>query len=209
VTATGPVSATAAVYSGLVALVRPKRGLYATGSAGSTILVADATLEESHQDEMEITDHPVEYGTTISDHCFRRPSVVTLLYGFSLSTLNGLLSPLATGALVPGMPSNRLNSIYATLLALQQNRTLFSVYTGRRAYPYVLLKSIALVTDRDTENAMMVKAVCREILFVTTQVTPGLAVSSVSIPALLAAPTNVGGQSLGSGAAFAPGVSHP
>ena len=50
------------------------------------------TMEEVHQDDLEITDHPIEQGASITDHAFKRPAEVTLKIGWSNSPRNpGLL----------------------------------------------------------------------------------------------------------------------
>jgi hypothetical protein len=56
---------------------KPRRGFADQASSdgtGTDLFIPDATIEEVHNDELEITDHPVEKGTTISDHAFKRPS---------------------------------------------------------------------------------------------------------------------------------------
>jgi hypothetical protein len=58
-------------------LVRPKRQI------GS--FVAQVTIEEEHHDSLEVTDHPVEKGATITDHAFKRPAELTVLAGWSNS----------------------------------------------------------------------------------------------------------------------------
>lgn len=48
-------------------------------------LVAMMTASEKHEDELQIADHPVELGVTVSDHAFRRPAVVTIRCSWSNS----------------------------------------------------------------------------------------------------------------------------
>lgn len=187
-------------YSGLISLIsKPKRSL--------ATIIADAVLEESHRDQLQLSDHPVQYGAVISDHSFRLPSEVVLTYGFSLSatTISGALTGFAsliTGEIFSG--NNKLNAIYAALLALQKNRVVFDVYTGRRYYPSMMLKDIALVTDKDTENAMIVRATCREILFAQIFPLPTQDPANQLSPQITASPVNVGQQALSPAAQFNP-----
>jgi hypothetical protein len=179
-------------YSSVTTLTAVKnRGISYTPTGSKIVfLKADALIEESHTDEMQITDHPVQTGSAISDHTFKMPAEVILTYGFSntptgeLSGAFGALGNVAGALGVGGLAAkaygaystviaganilsptgtNKVNEIYAQLVALQTNRTLFSLTTKRRKYPFMALKSISIITDHDTENAMMVRAVCREI----------------------------------------------
>ena len=57
-------------------LIKPKRGLFNIVLPDGTSMkdiIAQATFEERHIDELEVTDHPVQQGAMISDHAFRRP----------------------------------------------------------------------------------------------------------------------------------------
>src|ERR1700722_20299202 len=76
--------------------IKPKRGFYATTDGA---IIAQATVEEMHSDETEITEHPVEQGSTISDHAFSRPSEVIVTCGWSNSPSgNGPLNALIGAA---------------------------------------------------------------------------------------------------------------
>lgn len=48
-------------------------------------IIANITIRERHQDDLEITDHPVEQGAQISDHAFKRPAEVTIEVAWSNS----------------------------------------------------------------------------------------------------------------------------
>lgn len=58
-------------------LIKPKR------SIGP--LVAQVTLQEVHTDTLEITDHPVEQGASITDHAFKRPAELVITCAWSNS----------------------------------------------------------------------------------------------------------------------------
>jgi len=67
----------------------------------------DTTIDESYEDSLEITEHPVEAGAAITDHCFKRPMELVLSCGWSDSSASGLfgvassvlqaVSPVAAG----------------------------------------------------------------------------------------------------------------
>jgi hypothetical protein len=114
----------------------------------------DVTLEERHDDEMAITDHPVETGAAISDHCFVLPSRLELRIGFSDST---------------GQAEGYSRIQYSEILALQRERQPFSVSTGKRQYTNMLIQGIQVITDPDSENSLKAIIRIREVQRVSTQ----------------------------------------
>jgi hypothetical protein len=107
----------------------------------------DVVITESHESEMEIAEHPVERGASISDHAWRKPREVSI---------EGLVdTPLAQAA-------------FAGLLALQDNPEPFDVVTGLRLYPSMLLQSLS--AERDVEHGRVLKftAKLKEVIIVST-----------------------------------------
>jgi hypothetical protein len=173
-------------------VVKPKRGFVPNASAGPVQpFVAHATLEEIHRDDLEITDHPVE-GAMVSDHAYMRPAEVVIRCAWSNSppparggivgaavaaasanpvvgaVLGGLATVNAASSLFNGGGVNQINLIYEQLRDLQQSRVPFDVYTGKRSYKNMLFKSLSVTTDADNENALILTAVCRQVIIVTT-----------------------------------------
>jgi hypothetical protein len=122
----------------------------------------DVTIEEEHSDQLVVTDHPVQGSesgnATISDHAYKLPAEVVISYGWSPG-----------GAGNATASSTYLNDIYSQILELQSTRAIFTVYTGRRIYQNMILQAVSMTTDRNTENALIVRMACREIIFVQTQ----------------------------------------
>lgn len=118
---------------------------------------ADAVVEERKHHKMTITDHPVEQNAKISDHAYRNPNEVVLTYAWSLSGSQAQNDP------------NFLYNLFQKLLALQTERTLFTVYTSKNVYPNMLLEILDETTTKETENSLVIRAQCREIIIVTTQ----------------------------------------
>lgn len=121
-------------------------------------LVFDVVVSEEHEDTLAITSHPVEQGAAISDHAYRKPATVTIKAASSESTY-GL--PIWDSANV---------TLYNALLALQNAREPFDIITGKRKYTNMLIEKLNVTTNADTEHALMVTAVCREVIIVRTQV---------------------------------------
>lgn len=193
-------------------LIKPKR------SIGG--IVAQVTLEEVHHDELEITDHPVEQGAIIADHAYKRPAEVVIrcawsnspsvsslvagVAGAATSTINGVQS------LVTGNSAQSVRDVYASLLKLQSDRKPFDVYTGKRVYTNMLLKSLAITTDKEHEQSLLVTATLREVIIVQTQtISVAAPASAQADPAATQAPINSGAQSLIPTTRYTPAVAFP
>lgn len=142
--------------------------------------VAQVTVEETHMDELEITDHPVEQGARISDHAYLRPAEITIRAGWSNSpsvpgffpglgaSVTGTIAGVAD--IISGNGLKQVREIYQKLLELQTSRIPFSVVTGKRTYNDMLFRSLRVETNKETENSLVMTAVLRQVIIVKTQV---------------------------------------
>ena len=152
------------------AMFRPQRSI--------GLIVADVTIEESGRDDLEITRHPVEIGAQITDHSFKQPAEVIIRCGWS-----------GSGSL-PGY----VQAVHDKLLALQGTRQPFSVTTGKRTYPNMLMSSLTVTTDSTSENALMASVTCREVILVQTTTTQFAARDQQAQPQNTAATENTGNK---------------
>jgi hypothetical protein len=116
------------------------------------------TIEESGEDELVITEHPVQYGSEITDHAYKKTPTLNLRVQFD--------------QVRSGMP---LDEVYRRMLELQDSRVPFEVVTGRRLYKDMLFKSLTHTTDRATSNVLVISAQLKQIKItnvVTTKVPP-------------------------------------
>lgn len=157
------------------------RAIIGTGSP----IIADAVIDESHDDSTTMTDQPVEAGATITDHAYDEPSVLGLTYAWSL-----------------GSPQNKqmdpsfLKNLYQQFLDLKAQRTLLTVYTGKRQYSSMLIQRISIRTDVQNENSITMSLTLRQIIIVTTSVTQGASMSQMTQPDQTAPVVDQGQQSL-------------
>ncbi|KVN30892.1 hypothetical protein WJ63_07915 [Burkholderia pyrrocinia] len=129
-------------------------------------------IEEIHNDELTITEHPVEKGAEITDHAFKRQPDLTMRCGWSNSDYEALLGAAEATFEGGGLPSAQyVNAIYSQLLALQEARTPFDVTTSRRLYRDMLLQGLRLTTDSKTSSALVLTATLKQIRIVSTQAT--------------------------------------
>lgn len=187
-TSLGGIDVSPQIQTGTV-VVKPKR------SIGG--LVANATVEETHSDELEITEHPIDQGASITDHAFMRPREVMVKFGFSNSAGSG---GAYSNAGLPTLPSvlsgsgaQQIDEIYQQLLGMQATRQLISVQTARRKYDNMLIKSLRVTTNRETENALIVEALFRQVILVATQVVTVSAPAANQSDASVTNPTQQGG----------------
>src|SRR5262245_24664411 len=92
-------------------------------------IVMNITIEEEGTDELEITEHPVEQGASISDHAYKRPAYLRVRAASSNSSRQAAGNP------------NYAQDVYNKLLALQSNGQVFTVVTGKRTYNNMLMRS--------------------------------------------------------------------
>jgi hypothetical protein len=155
----------------------PFRAIIGVGIPGGAQLIADAVVEESHNDRSTITRHPVENGSTISDNVVDEPYEVTLLYGWSAGSQqnNGTSAILQSGDITEGQPVTApnphfLQDIYQKFLELKYSKIPFSIYTGKRSYVNMLIESISTTTDKETENCLLVRVSCVQVIVVQTTI---------------------------------------
>lgn len=143
-------------------------------------IIADVTIEEVHVDESEITNHPVEQGAAITDHAYDQPQRVTIIAGWSNSSLQSLGNP------------NYVQEVYQSFLALKSARIPFDIITGKRMYSNMLIERIIERTDKNWENAMQLTLECREVILVNTQTVSVPPNNVQSTPSSNGAPQNLG-----------------
>lgn len=176
---TGFVSAATVVGADIVGIAtRPKRGIYdITFSDGSTMgdIIPQIVEEEMLIDQMEITQHPVEQGASIADHAFKRPTEITVKFSWSNSfspTSANINSALSYQSFFSGAGLTQNDAVYQSLLKLQVQRGLFTLYTGKRIIDNMLLKTIALEVNSKKENSLHAVLTCEQLIIVQTETVP-------------------------------------
>lgn len=125
-------------------------------------LTFDAVIEEHHVLEMELTDHPVETGVSITDHTRMKPKVLSIIAGVGNAQVRDRGDPYGTG-------SARMGEAFALLTTLQALAEPFEVQTGLALYENMLCVRLEAVQDKDTDQCLLFRAELREIRIVSTQ----------------------------------------
>lgn len=77
----------------------------------------------------------------------------------------------AAQSMFTGNAVGQVRAVYKQLQDLQISFIPFTVYTGKRKYTNMLMKSLNVVTNIDTENSLLVTVHCQEVIIVDTELT--------------------------------------
>jgi len=121
-------------------------------------VIPDCAIREQHQDDLEVTHHPVQRGSKISDNAINLPKVVFIEWGWSPSSYKNQL-----------FDEGYLNKIYKNLLKLKEDRELISLSTGKRSYTNMLIRSLMETTEVKTENVLILRMRCEELILADLQ----------------------------------------
>lgn len=127
------------------------------------IIIPDIVIEEIQHDQLQITEFPVETGAPISDHTFNRQPEAIMRCGFSNST---------------AQTEGYVQEVYQLLLLLQAAHEPFNVTTGKRQYQNMLISSLLVTTDQESEYALNVVVALKGVIITSTDGGSGAAPSS-------------------------------
>jgi hypothetical protein len=122
---------------------------------------AQVVVDEDHEDDLQITTHPVQMGVVVHDHAFKQPATVRCRMGWS----NGYAFDINL---------SNVRQVYEDILRLQARRLPFMVFTGKRVYENMLVASLRTHTDQKLEYTLMADVEFREIVMVGTSVGGGV-----------------------------------
>jgi len=139
------------------------------------IVQFDCSVDEKHNDECEVTDHPVEMGSDMSDHIRKRPSSIEL-HGLVTNTPIVFLassqaeSPLQDSLLPPNPLSSgtRVGDAYIELMRLMDDGETVDVVTSLREYKNMAITNMGVTRDKSTGNVLDATLVLREIAIAST-----------------------------------------
>lgn len=155
-------------------------------------IVIDIASSEDHNFQNEITDHPVETGSNVTDNAIEKPIQIVI---------NGLVSdyPLGTNAAGFVAPNGDLptasdtgtqsQTVLAKLLALKSSREPITVIDSLGTWTNMVLESLSVPRTPKTGYALEFRATFKQLVLVTNDRT----VVPVSLPRA-AAPTTLGHQ---------------
>lgn len=169
------------------------------------VLVIDATMQETHSAASEVTEHPVEVGSDITDHIRPKPIEVRIdgiitnapLQTDALSLALGA-SPLAPGLALANAAALALigkaeftKDAFNTLRRIRDNGVLVVLNTAYEAYENMAMTDLQIVRDQNTGDALHFTATFRQIVIVD-------AAKLENLPTLAQDASDIGSQSTSS-----------
>ncbi len=136
---------------------------------------------EATSDILTITKQPIQQGASITDHAYKEPTVFSVNVLFQDNSLSQILSPFGNTGLA---------KIYKSLLDLQSSRVPFDIVTPKRVYTNMLMASLGMTTDKETENCLAISASFQQIIIVNVTLTTSRA--NLSNPGSNGATQNAG-----------------
>jgi hypothetical protein len=149
------------------------------------VITVDATMQETHTFEADITEHPVEQGANITDHIrpkLKHYSIDGIISNTPIGPTGDLSDALHTGALalgvtLPTFPTSydadlarsagsttRAKAVFEKLIALMDAAETITIHTPLKDYASMALESISVVRDQHlSSGAIRFMAVCKEV----------------------------------------------
>jgi len=143
-----------------------------TEGAALEAIVMDATLSEGHSFSADVTEFPVEAGSSISDNVRDRNDLLRIdgfVSDFPLpSNIN---QQLAAGAFTqrPTAELRRSQNVLDKLIKLKSSGVVIQVTTGIRRYENMVIVSVDVNRDKNISAGLRLNIVMRAIRVVKTQ----------------------------------------
>ncbi len=122
-------------------------------------IAVQVIISEETTDVLTITRQPVQTGASITDHAYKEPTQLSMRI---LQQDNDLVS-----GILSTFSGNGLAAIYQEFLDLQDKRQPFNVITPKRVYKNMLIASLRMNTDKQTENILSLECGLQQINLVT------------------------------------------
>jgi hypothetical protein len=129
---------------------------------GQTITL-DATVNENHSTEVNITEQPIETGAKITDHIQPKPDSLRL---------DAVITDFPIGPLKAQGSKGRAVALYQQIKGLQLAATLFEVRTGIERYQNMAIKSMSPMRNKDTKGAVKFSIAFQRVTLVDSQTVP-------------------------------------
>lgn len=138
----------------------------------------DASVSETHQADVDVTEHPVEIGSAIADHIRPKPETVViegLISNTPMPDANAATSVLESNGFRYASRStqegSRAGQGYADLVALKDAGSLISVVTGLRTYDNMAITSLSVPRTPQTGQALRFTCALKQVRFATAKQT--------------------------------------
>jgi hypothetical protein len=149
------------------------------------VITVDATMQETHTIEADITEHPVEQGANITDHIrpkLKRYTIDGIISNTPIGPTGGLTDALHTAALAAGitLPSfptsfdsdlvrsagstTRAKATFEKLQQLADAGQTITIHTPLADYPNMAIESVTVVREKGlSSGGIRFQMTCKEI----------------------------------------------
>lgn len=135
-------------------------------------LTLDATFSELHEYSGQVTRHPIEDGSQISDHVTLEPFTLRMEC-FITNTPASILG--AVGGAVSGITGDTpVSEAYAKLVEMREAREVVTVVTGLQVYSDMMIERVSIPRARGQKNSLAFSVVLVQVSIVASE--------SVTIP---------------------------
>lgn len=125
----------------------------------------DAFLQIDHSSDAVMTEHPIESGSTVSDHVYLLPKKLTMIIGMS-DVLTSLVPSQFTGGY------SRSVTAYNLLKELQAKKTPLFIHTRLGSYQNMVITSISSSDTYETQFGLRVTVTLQEAIVSTVKLVP-------------------------------------
>jgi hypothetical protein len=133
------------------------------------LMIFSMPIQAEHEQELVVTEHPVQSGASIADHAYLRPARLVLDVGMS-DAMDAFFNP----STWTGAPTKSV-SCYQTLLALQASRIPLQITTKLRTYQNMLIVNPFAQETKKTIAGLRVQISFQQIFMAKVVVPPASA----------------------------------
>jgi hypothetical protein len=126
----------------------------------------DASVEETHVDTAEVSEHPVETGVNVADHVRRLPPSLDIQGVVTNTPVIFLASLQAESPLLGSLKrtSDRVGAAYDELQRIMQDGEAVTVATSLRFYADMILTSLSVARNAQNGNSLNVTMSLKKII---------------------------------------------
>lgn len=135
-------------------------------------ITVSVVINENTTDNLTLTKQPIQRGAMITDHAYKEPTTFSTTVYFQENFLTSAEDQLKVSN--PFSSKNGLAELYQKFLDLQNSREPFDITTPKRLYKNMLMTSLNLITDKNTEKCLALNVAFQEVIIVD--------ISTVSVP---------------------------
>lgn len=128
---------------------------------GLTPLVFDAALNVNPRFSNTVTKHPIETGSEVSDHVYKRNTVIDV---------DGLITNYSVGNIFEdNIRFNRLQTVYDLLTRLHENREMISISSQYQVFNNCVITSLSIPRNAQIGDSLQVVMTLEQLQVVTSQ----------------------------------------